>query len=321
MVNRPEASISKRSESVSGALHTAPLGFWLNLLIMLAMLQAWAPTEHCTEQVFWCSHTAWNEPAWFVSSLFFHWLLFPLVYRWLMRTRLGCCCVYLAVLYSLSFWEPIVWPRLAYLSHADRSLVAIVGARWPLANLYKFAAGCVLARIFLLGNLAPDAKAERPSSFVQLASRYLATPSATALALMFTFVDPDGMPLREPATMCVFPALILGLACGVDPLARLLQQPALAWLGRFSYATYMLHSAAMPLVSNLTSNADWSRHEASYTRAFFPALLVLSLLAHYGIEVPVAHYYRRPPHCGWWKRTSTRRGQSTAGVSDTALSV
>ena len=49
-----------------------------------------------------------------------------------------------------------------------------------------------------------------------------------------------------------------------------------------------------------TSNPDWTRNEESYSRAFFPTLLVLSLLAHYGVEVPTIAYYWSPPRL-WWQ--------------------
>ena len=63
---------------------------------------------------------------------------------------------------------------------------------------------------------------------------------------------------------------------------------------------YMLHSAVMAFVSNLTSNADWTRNEWRYARVFFPVLLALSVLAHYGVEVPtIAYYSRRPPKLSW----------------------
>ena len=68
----------------------------------------------------------------------------------------------------------------------------------------------------------------------------------------------------------------------------------------------------MAFVSNLTSNADWTRNEDSYARAFFPTLLVLSLLAHYGIEAPTIAYYRSPPRCMRMPMRSTSGRQAKA---------
>ena len=61
------------------------------------------------------------------------------------------------------------------------------------------------------------------------------------------------------------------------------------------------------LVSNLTSNPDWTRNEGRYARAFFPTLLIMSLLAHYGVEVPTIAYYSRSPPTLWWHEWCMRR--------------
>lgn len=303
------------------ALHTQPLGFWLNLLPMLAMLQSWATVVHCSERVFLCSHTAWNEPAWFVSSLFFHWLLFPLIYRSLARTSLACCTCCLALLLGLSWWELFLWPRLAGLSADRLELVGVLAARHPLANLYKFVIGCVLARLFLGCHLLPGSRSG-PSSTLQLAARYVATPTAAAIGVLFWRVDPDALAYREAVTVALYSLLIVGLACGADPLARALSWRPLAWSGGLSYAVYMLHSSVMAFVSNLTANSDWTRDEAAYVRAFFPVLLGLSVLAHYGVEAPVSAYYRRPPR--WWgccscPRRPQQRQRRHQGAGHSAL--
>ena len=287
------------------ALHTQPLGFWLNLLPMLAMLQAWAPTVHCDDRTFMCTQTAWNEPAWFISCLFFHWLLFPFVFRVLARASAFCCTACIAVLLGLSFWELILWPQLTELSPAELELVGVLAARHPLANMYKFVLGCLLSRLFIACQLMPGTVTEAPTA-LQLAARYAATPAAVALCLVFSFVDPDTLSCREAVTVSLYSVLIVSLACGADPLARVFSLPVFTWWGKLSYAVYMLHSSVMAFVSNLTSNPDWTRNDESYARAFFPTLLVLSLLAHYGVEVPTIAYYRSPPRL-WWHEWCIRR--------------
>ena len=294
------------------ALHTQPLGFWLNLLPMLAMLQAWAPTVHCDDRTFLCTHTAWNEPAWFISCLFFFWLLFPFFFRVLPRDSAVCCTVCGTVLLGVSFWELILWPQLTELSPAEQELAVVLTARHPLANVYKFVLGCLLSRLFTACQLMPGTVTEAPTA-LQMAARYAATPAAVALCLVFSYVDPDTLSCREAVTVSLYSVIIVSLACGADPLARVLSLPVFTWWGKLSYAVYVLHSAVMAFVSNLTSNADWTRNEDSYARAFFPTLLVLCLLAHYGVEVPTIAYYRSPPGCMRMPMRSRRGGGVNCG--------
>jgi len=279
---------------------------------MLAMLQAWAPTVHCDDRTFLCTHTAWNEPAWFISCLFFFWLLFPFFFRVLPRDSAVCCTVCGTVLLGVSFWELILWPQLTELSPAEQELAVVLTARHPLANVYKFVLGCLLSRLFTACQLMPGTVTEAPTA-LQMAARYAATPAAVALCLVFSYVDPDTLSCREAVTVSLYSVIIVSLACGADPLARVLSLPVFTWWGKLSYAVYVLHSAVMAFVSNLTSNADWTRNEDSYARAFFPTLLVLSLLAHYGVEVPTIAYYRSPPGCMRMPMRSRRGGGVNCG--------
>ena len=59
----------------SGA-HEWPAGKWASLVPTLLFLQTWMPFTDCTDTVAWCATQPWNEPAWFVSALFFCWLAF-----------------------------------------------------------------------------------------------------------------------------------------------------------------------------------------------------------------------------------------------------
>ena len=63
------------------AAHEWPAGKWASLVPTLLFLQTWMPFTDCTDTVAFCTTQEWNEPAWFVSALFFCWLAFPFVYR------------------------------------------------------------------------------------------------------------------------------------------------------------------------------------------------------------------------------------------------
>ena len=104
----------------------------------------------------------------------------------------------------------------------------------------------------------------------------------------------------------LFCLLIVGLAEGRDPLARVLQLRVLAWWGRLSYPVFILLTAVAITIKQLTSEPDYSTNVRRYLEGYFPLLIVVALLAHYGVEVPVAAHYRAPPR--WWCQTTARSG-------------
>jgi len=305
---------------------THPEGQWVSVINMLLMLQAWAWQLRCTEHVTLCTYAVWNEPAWFVSALFFCWLAFPMAYRQLHRMRTCACLVLAGLLYALSFWELVLWPNLSpqQLQHAEQ--IAAIVSRNPLANLYKFLLGAVLARLVLLrchvvaptdvsnssGDAAGSARsgdgpeARNANGCVLRLERlpcwvaFAATPATIALLVCFIRLNPDTTEGREALVVGLFCVLISSLAAGRDPLARLLQLPLLAWCGKLSYAIYILHNAVLAFTSQLTMNEGWTLNEQARNYVFFPILLAIALLGHYGVERPNAAFYKRPPSwlCG-----------------------
>jgi hypothetical protein len=131
-------------------LFAHPHGQWMELLNMLLMLQAWAEELRCTDTTTLCVYVVWNEPAWFVSALFWCWLTFPFAYRQLHRMGFYSVCLCGGLLYAISCWELVVWPNLPaeLLLQADR--IGAITARNPLANANKFLLGAVLGRLLLL---------------------------------------------------------------------------------------------------------------------------------------------------------------------------
>ena len=293
------------------AAHEWPAGAWVSLVPTLLFLQTWAPDSECTDTVAWCATQPWNEPAWFVSALFFCWLAFPLAYR--ATARLGGCgaaAAAAALLAVAIFYDPIWW-TLAELSNpgcyegsgddtdwcynyfARRRWLEVYLPRHPLISFVKFALGGCLARLTLAGAWSGPL-------------RYAATPAAAGVCALFFATDPDAVFFREAAVLPLFCLLIVGLAEGRDPLARVLQLRVLAWWGRLSYPVYILHTAVAITIKQLTSEPDYSTNVRRYLEGYFPLLIVVALLAHYGVEVPVAAHYRAPPR--WWCQTTARSG-------------
>ena len=81
-------------------LFAHPHGQWMELLNMLLMLQAWAVELRCTDTTTLCAYVVWNEPAWFVSALFWCWLTFPFAYRQLHRMGFNSVCLCGGLLYA-----------------------------------------------------------------------------------------------------------------------------------------------------------------------------------------------------------------------------
>ena len=293
------------------AAHEWPAGAWVSLVPTLLFLQTWAPDSECTDTVAWCATQPWNEPAWFVSALFFCWLAFPLAYR--ATARLGGCgaAAAAAALLAVAIFYDAIWWTLAELSNpgcyegsgddtewcynyfARRRWLEVYLPRHPLISFVKFALGGCLARLTLAGAWSGPL-------------RYAATPAAAGVCALFFATDPDAVFFREAAVLPLFCLLIVGLAEGRDPLARVLQLRVLAWWGRLSYPVYILHTAVAITIKQLTSEPDYSTNVRRYLEGYFPLLIVVALLAHYGVEVPVAAHYRAPPR--WWCQTTARSG-------------
>ena len=112
-------------------------------------------------------------------------------------------------------------------------------------SFVKFALGGCLARLTLAGAWSGPL-------------RYAATPAAAGVCALFFATDPDAVFFREAAVLPLFCLLIVGLAEGRDPLARVLQLRVLAWWGRLSYPVYILHTAVAITIKQLTSEPDYS---------------------------------------------------------------
>ena len=276
-----------------------PDGMWIALVNILLMLQAWAWDLSCTDRTTLCAYSVWNEPAWFVSALFFCWLVFPFAYRQLHRMQICSCMLLGSVLYALSFWELVVWPNLSAEQLRYSEQIGTIIARNPIANLNKFLIGAVLARLILL-RCHVAASPSGDGRVLQLQRlpfvvAHAGSPAAVALVACFCSYNPDTTQGREAIIVGLYGTLICSLAAGRDPLARVLQWPAFAWWGRLSYAIYILHNAVLSYTNQLTADRNYAIDQGPRDRAFVPIVMVVALLGHYGIERPAASFYKAPP--------------------------
>lgn len=79
--------------------------------------------------------------------------------------------------------------------------------------------------------------------------------------------------------------MLAGLACEVDPLARVVARRPFRWLGKLSLSMFLLQ---VPLYGALKDLTGW----AGLTWTFWLILLFASGLCHYGYERPWRHFLR-----------------------------
>ncbi|MFB3829147.1 MAG: acyltransferase family protein [Bryobacteraceae bacterium] len=156
----------------------------------------------------------WNTPAWSLSCEVFFYLCFPLAAAPLARARWGAVAAALVSACLL----PTALLRLG-VPHAWK----------PLVHLADFVAGIAAARAYAL--LAP-----------RLGGRghWLYAPAAAALAALLAW--PQMVPAPLNAVMRPLNALLLaGLALGGGLGVRALSTRSAVFLGKASYAMYILH--------------------------------------------------------------------------------
>ncbi|HEY0311398.1 MAG TPA: acyltransferase [Allosphingosinicella sp.] len=232
--------------------------FWESVLL----LQNWG----------FSSATAWNVPAWSISTEAFAYLLFPALLVLLMpKLRPLWLLAGVVLLPGLSV-QPFFW----LLDYPFPNAVAQTGL---FRCVVQFAMGMALYGLWLR---LPRQRWVPP----------LAIAAAALLALAFIFWNAPTAPLA-------WAALILGLA--LLPRARLLEAPGLVWLGRISYATYLSHYLLLTLFKFFLVTAG---------EAVSPARLALYLIAVLAASAVLYHGFERPAQAwllGWWKRRARQR--------------
>ena len=244
----------------------------LNLL----MLQAWVPQAALT----------WNGPGWSLSSEAFFYVCFPvlgaLVYR---TTTVRKAVAAIAGLWALELAAPVICVLLRVKGFGDMHATALPETTLadlvkfnPLLNLSFFLAGIAACRVYRL------LRAERHKNGEKWAGRgylfYL--PSLVLLALITAFGDRSPYPVMHNG-LILPPAvgIILGLALGDKFLCALLSNRLLVFLGKASYAEYLLHFPVRYVFERY--GIAWSLEQQT---GYFLTVLVIS-----GI---VFHFYEEP---------------------------
>jgi peptidoglycan/LPS O-acetylase OafA/YrhL len=212
----------------------------------------------------WTGHqpVGWNTPAWSLSCEVFFYFCFPLIgwlagaltrFRELIALAAGAC-VLPRVLLPLGVhdeWKPLV--------HLADFLIGI--AAWALYSRLQ-AGGCVRSGT---------------------AWMYWTAAAGSIMVIAWPEMLPHGVDLNS-VLRPLNALLVVGLALGSGFCARILSSPVPVYLGKSSYAMYILH---IPL-------AWWARR---WTPGFSPwlylaAVMLVALLVYRFVEEPANRYIR-----------------------------
>lgn len=193
------------------------LSLGVSLICQLLLLNAWFP--------FAAINQPWNGPSDSVSCEAFFYLMFPLMLRKMMSTRMAwltLACIGFFLMQGL--WIAFLQTYLP----ASRSGFLVVAL--PLTRLFEFVAGIYAAILF---QQLREQGVNRHALGIKLVTWSLIVLSVLAL---WRPVSP-AFYLESP----LFAALILGLALMDRPVINLLNQRALVRLGEASYSLYLIH--------------------------------------------------------------------------------
>lgn len=216
-------------------------------------------------------NVGWNTPAWSLSCEFFFYLCFPALFLCLGRCGLGR----VAVAFCASLGLPIV------LSHAG------VPQMWkPIHHLADFVVGIAASRFY--GSLLRSSHATKrlgaglTAGALIVGAGFIIWPHVlhgTVLSLNTVL-----RPLNA--------ALLIGLAIGGGPIARMLSTDMAGYLGKASYSMYILHIPLLWWFSRYTYYR-WGSDTPGWTGLIFLAGVVgVSIAAFEYVEVPANRWIR-----------------------------
>jgi peptidoglycan/LPS O-acetylase OafA/YrhL len=214
----------------------------------------------------------WNTPAWTLSCEAFFYVCFPLAAVLLAGLRWR----------SIAALTVIAWVLPGLLARAG-----VPAAFLPLFHLADFVTGIAAARAFEL--LAP---LSGRGHWLYLPGFAIAAAFITHQGVAHDLMDPNSV-LRP-----VNAAILIGLALGGGAIARLLSSAAAVFLGKASYAMYILH---VPL---LWWYARWGHRSLTATQAGFVFVAVVvasSSVVFRFFEEPANRMLRQrlvSPRCG-----------------------
>lgn len=205
-----------------------------------------------------------NAPAWSISTEMVAYLLFPLLVMATLAGGRGRAAGAAVAAGGMLVVAATLGPMLQPEQHGTLDLHLETTWLPMMRCLAGFTCGLLTYR------------AVRMPGVMRIAARDAAAAGVLALFAVGLWAGMDDLMLYP-----LLPAVVLCLYANRGRVARAVGGGALHWLGRMSYAIYLLHRAVLLIVG-------WTLPMPGWTSAVVVvgSLLVLAPLAHYGIELP-----------------------------------
>ncbi|AYG78691.1 hypothetical protein DWB77_00799 [Streptomyces hundungensis] len=250
------------------------------LLPTATLTQSWIPGFDLT--------TAVSPVSWTLSCEVFFYLTFPLLLRQLRRIPARYLWWAAAVLVVVIFTLPVIAehfipngkpmsPLLPYLDN-DAWFVSI----FPLARLFEFALGMVLARIVAAGK------------WVQLGL----VPATVLFVLAYWLSMGTGLYACTAGTIIPISMLICaGAVADAEGRPSPLRHPYLVRLGEISFALYLVHKPVIDYGMKTLGIPHFSGislvDQVVVLAPLFTVALLLAWLLHIGVERPMMRHWAR----------------------------
>jgi peptidoglycan/LPS O-acetylase OafA/YrhL len=261
----------------------------------LALVQAWMPITSC----------ALNCPGWSLSAEAFFYLAFPFLVAPVLRARprtlvLTCGAAWIA---ALAVPVAYLWMRpdgIAHVTWQSSTAWLLAVKMTPLVRLPEFLMGVAAGRLFLDG------------AFARVRSGVWET--VAALAVLGVLTASAALPyllVHNGLLAPLFTALVVLLALGRGPVARLLSGRRMEALGGASYALYILH---VPI-------NDWSGRAMRVmgVRLAWPSLYALAVAClATAVSIGVFRWIEEPARRALRRRLGGARPPRAAEVASPA---
>lgn len=252
---------------------------WHVATLNLALLHAWFPWADTMVSI--------NAPSWSLCCEALFYLAFPLII-WIVR-KIRPAMLWPAALFAVAvvMCTPLFTELLPQQPVIPGYNVTFYGSWFmkvfPLAHLFEFVVGILMARIVLAGrwiNLGFT-----PAAILAICDYY----AVAKVPMFYSFAAAGIIPL----------ALLVPAAAEADRRATTtwgLRSKAMVRLGEISFAFYMVHWMVLHYGHRIIGPTDtWSTPAAlGLWAAAFVIALIAAWLLHEGVEMPVMRRWSRP---------------------------
>jgi peptidoglycan/LPS O-acetylase OafA/YrhL len=261
--------------------HSTARTIALSGVASLLLVQSWVPV--------WVG--VWNIPGWSLSVEALFYAAFPAFFPWLVRRSSGGIARVIALATASALVVPALYVGLdpdgigrAVAPGGDTTLLDVVKYE-PLLHLPQFIVGAAFGCAFARRPAA--AQAAQPS-----AMSALSVPATLAILAALSVPYGRFFPLVHDGLLApLFGVFIYGLAIGRGPIAGALRAPALVFLGRASYATYVLQHPVWIAVPNALIRLGVRPGLVSFLITF-ACLMAASVVGLLAIEEPGRRWIR-----------------------------